>query len=127
MAPKTAKKARSKSTREPAQPSQGTKRPSSSQPPQASPISKKSKKKHSVSNEPQYDSTRFVDFIASRLFKSLSKARISDAKVFDFLSLYECGLELTDAFEKFGIRRFCMVDDECYPELVREFYANARK
>ena len=112
MAPKTAKKGRSKSTREQAQPSQGTKRPSSSHTPQASPASKKSKKKHNVPDEPQYDSTRFIDFIASRLFKSLSKARISDAKVFDFRSLHDCGLELTDAFEKFGIRRFCMVDDE---------------
>ena len=49
------------------------------------------------------------------------------SKVFDFRSLHECRLELTDAFNTFGIRRFCMVGDDFYPDLVKEFYANARK
>ena len=114
MAPKTAKKVRSKSTREQAQSSRGTKRPSSSQPPQISPASKKSKKKQSVSAENQFDSARFIDFTSACLFKSLSKTRISDARVFDFRSLHDCGLELTEAFEKFGIRRFCMIENDFY-------------
>ena len=63
----------------------------------------------------------------ARLYKALGKARTSDSKVFDFRSLHECGIELIYAFNKFGIRKFFMVGDEFYPDLVKEFYANARK
>ena len=68
-----------------------------------------------------------MDLQAVRLYKALGKARTSDSKVFDFRSLHEYGLELTETFNKFGIRRFCMVRDDFYPELVWEFYANTRK
>ena len=34
---------------------------------------------------------------------------------------------MTNAFNKFGIRRFCMVRDDFRPDLVKEFYANARR
>ena len=62
-----------------------------------------------------------MDLQAARLYKSLGKVRTSDLKLFDFRSLHECGLELNDAFNKFRIWRFCMVGDDFYPDLVKEF------
>ena len=67
-----------------------------------------------------------MDLKATRLYKALGKARASDSKVFDFHSLHECGLKLTEAFNEFGIWRFCMIGDDFYLELVREFYVDAR-
>ena len=131
MAPKIAKKIRSKVAHkggnvEHGESSRGEKRPSSSRPP-ISPASKRSKSTHNVPVEDRFDAQKFIDLQAARLYKALSKARISDSKVFDFCSLHECGLELFEAFNIFGIRRFAMVGDDFYPELVKEFYANARK
>ena len=131
MAPKIAKKVRSKVAHkggnvERGESWRGEKRPSSSRPP-ISPASKRSKSTHNVPVEDRFDAQKFIDLQVARLYKALSKARISDSKVFDFRSLYECGLELFEAFNTFGIRRFAMVGDDFYPELVKEFYANARK
>ena len=117
MASKIAKKARAKVTQEKSIPKQGklswgVKWPCSTQRPPVSPASKKSKKKQSVSAEDQFDTTKFVDVQAARLYKALGKAKTSDSKVFDFRSLHECGLELIEAFNKYGIRRFCMVRDD---------------
>ena len=103
------------------------KRHSSSQRPPISPTSKKSKKNQNVPIEDQFYSKTFVDLQVVRLYKALGEARTSDSKVFYLNSLHECDLKLTDSFNKFGIRRFCMVGDDFYPELVREFYGNARK
>ena len=89
MAPKITKKVRSKVAQEKAIPKQGEssrgeKRPSSSQRPPISPASKKSKKKHSVPAEDQFDAHKFIDLQAVRLYKALGKARTSDSNVFDF-------------------------------------------
>ena len=131
MAPKIAKKVRSKVAHEKGNAergdsSRGEKRPSSSRPPISS-ASKRSKSTHNVPVEDRFDAQKFIDLQAVRLYKALGKARISDSKVFDFRSLHECGLKLFEAFNIFGIRRFSMVGDDFYPDLVKEFYANARK
>ena len=131
MAPKIAKKIRSKVAQEKGnaergESSRGEKRLRSSRPP-ISHASKRSKSKHNVPVEDRFDAQKFIDIQTARLYKALSKARISHSKVFDFRSLHECGLELFDAFNAFGIRRFSMVGDDFYPDLVKEFYANARK
>ena len=131
MAPKIAKNVRSKvahdkGNTERGDSSRGEKRPSSSRPP-ISPSSKRSKTTHNVPVEDRFDAQKFIDLQAARLYKALGKARISNSKVFDFRSLNECGLELFEAFNTFGIRRFSMVGDDFYPDLVKEFYANARK
>ena len=104
----------------------GEKHPSSSRPP-ISPASKRSKTTHNVPVEDQFDARKFIDLQAAKLYKALGKARISDSKVFDFRSLHKCGLELFEAFNTFGIRRFSMVGDDFYPNLIKEFYANAQK
>ena len=97
MAPKIAKKVRSKvahkgGNTERGDSSRGEKRPSSSLPP-ISPASKRSKSTHNVPVEDRFDVQKFIDLQAARLYKALGKARISDSKVFDFRSLHECGLE----------------------------------
>ena len=131
MAPKIAKKIRSKVAQEKGnaergESSRGEKRPNSSRPP-ISPASKRSKPKQNVPVEDRFDAQKFIVLQAARLYKALGKVRISNSKVFDFRSLHECGLELFDAFNTFGIRRFSVVGDDFYPDLVKEFYANARK
>ena len=131
MAPKIAKKVRSKVAHEKGNvergdSSHGEKRPSSSRPP-ISPASKRSKTTHNVPIEDWFDARKFIDLQAAKLYKALGKARISDSKVFDFRSLHECGLELFQAFNTFGFRRFSIVGDDFYPDLVKEFYANAQK
>ena len=131
MAPKIAKKiiskvAQEKGNAERGESSRGEKRPNSSRPP-ISPASKRSKSKHNVPVEDRFDAQKFIDLQVARLYKALGKAKISNSKVFDFRSLHECGLELTDAFNTFGIRRFGMVGDDFYLDLVKEFYANSRK
>ena len=88
------------------------KRPSSTQRTPVSPVSKKSKKKQSVQAKYKFDFTKFVDLQAACLYKALGKARTLDSKVFNFHSLHECSLYLTEAFNKFGIRRFCVVGDD---------------
>ena len=123
MAPKIAKKIQSKvahkgGNAERGESSRGEKRPSSSRPP-ISPASKRSKSTHNVPVEDRSDAHKFIDLQAVRLYKALGKARISDSKVFDFRSLHECGLELFEAFNIFGIRRFAMFGDDFYPELVK--------
>ena len=132
MAPKIAMKIHSKVAQEKGntkrgESSRGEKRPSSSQRPLISPSSKKSKKKHNVPFEDEFDDHKFVDLQSAPLYKVLSKIRTSYSKVFDFRLLHKCGLELTDTFNRFGIRRFCMVGDDFYPDLAKEFYVNARR
>ena len=77
MAPKIAKKIRSKVAQEKGntergESSHGEKHPSSSQPP-ISPASKRSKTKHNVPVEDRFDAQKFVDLQAARLYKALGK------------------------------------------------------
>ena len=89
MAPKIAKKIRSKVAQEKGnteqgEPSRGEKRPNSSLRPLISPASKRSKTKHNVPVEDRFHAKKFIDLQTAHLYKALGNARTSDSKVFDF-------------------------------------------
>lgn len=56
--------------------------------------------------------------------KVISKERVVEFRVFDFVSLEKDGLDLTHDFLSSGLYKFCAENYDYYLKLVREFYSN---
>ena len=91
-----------------------------------SPLLKNVKKKKGIVIKDEFDLVKFFDIQVARLYNHLARVEFSDARLFDFCSLNKGGLEIEEYFSRFQIQKFCVVGDDFYPEMVKEFYANAR-
>ncbi|KAL6555523.1 hypothetical protein OROHE_007195 [Orobanche hederae] len=89
------------------------------------PMKKQYKSSAKRARESDFDSTRFISSIASKVFSEiLPQENLTDSYYFNFGSLERAHLGIQKLFSEIGIDKFVSCKEPIFPGLVREFYAN---
>ncbi|KAL6533083.1 hypothetical protein OROMI_027195 [Orobanche minor] len=89
------------------------------------PMKKQYKSSAKRARESDFDSTRFISSMASKVFSEiLPQENLTDSYYFNFGSLERAHLGIQKLFSEIGIDKFVSCKEPIFPGLVREFYAN---